>query len=130
MSGVLGLLVAGAGAPGIINGALPAGGAFASTATWRLNNDGTYTISGQSDANWVTPAASVIAAQYQVKVDVTLASFSTGTTGTWLDLSSTQTWTIDSAGDPESVTFDVSFREKATGIVRSTQTGLTLTADA
>lgn len=118
------------GAPGVINGALPNGALAAATATWRLNNDGTYTIDGQPAGNWVTPASATVAAFYQVKVDITLGAFSTGTTGSYVDLSSTRTWTMDSAGDPESVTFDVTFREKAAGLVRSTQTGLTLAADA
>lgn len=130
MPGVLGVLLGTGGAPGVINDSLPVGAALAATATWRLNNDGTYTISGESDANWVTPANTTVAAFYQVKVDITLGAFSTGTTGSYVDLSSTQTWTMDSAGDPESVTFDVTIREKATGIVRSVQTGLTLAADA
>src|SRR3990167_2007421 len=112
------------GAPGVINAALPNGSvAGSATATWQLNNDGSLTVSGSS-GNWVTPATAGVAALYQVKVDVTLGSFSTGTTGSYLDLSTTRTWTIVSAGDPESVTFTVTIREKATGIVRRTQAGV------
>ena len=113
----------------MINAALPNGSvAGSATATWQLNNDGSLTVSGSS-GNWVTPATAGVAALYQVKVDVTLGSFSTGTTGSYLDLSTTRTWTIVSAGDPESVTFTVTIREKATGIVRRTQAGVTLSAD-
>ena len=115
------------GAPGVIMSASPDGVGTA-TATYQLKNDGTYAISPSETGNWVTPASSTIAAYYQVKVDVTLNSFSTGTTATWLDLSTTRTWTLDSAGDLETVTFDVSFREKASGIVRRVITGVTLQA--
>lgn len=126
MSGALAAVVGSAGgAPGAINGALPNGSGVGS-ASWQLKNDGTYVISGQANANWVTPAAAAVAAFYQVKVDNTGgAAFDTGTLGTWEDLSSTRTWTLASPGV---AAFTVSIREKATGIVRTVQAGKGLTA--
>ena len=116
------LLLGMGGAAGIINGAIVAS-AEASPALFSVLNTGAYTDTSLSfTGNWVTPATTTIAAQYQVKVDATSGSFSSGTTGTWLDCSSHQSWTKSSG----SVTFTISFREKATGIVRSVQTGLVL----
>ena len=113
--------------PGVINGSIPNGSGGGAGATFQLKNDGTYVITGNSNANWVTPAAAVVAAFYQVKVDNTGgAAFASGTLGTYEDLSSTRTWTIDPAGG--TAVFTVTIREKATGIVRSTQTGKTLAA--
>lgn len=108
-------------APGAINTTLPNGGGVGS-AGWSLLNDGTYSITGVSNGNWVTPATAASAAYYEVKVDVTSGSFATGTTGSYLSLGTTRSWTATG-----SVQFTVTIREILTGIVRSTQTGLTLT---
>ena len=121
MSGVL-AVVGLSGAPGIINGAL-GGSEEASPAFFIIDNDGSYDQTAGSLGAWVTPANATVAAHYQVKVDATSGTFSSGTTGTWLDCSSDNAWT-KSGG---SVTFTISFREKASGIVRSTQAGLVLT---
>lgn len=124
MPGVLNMLLASGSPPGIVNGGLPNGGALG-TATFQLNNDGSATISGSGAVNWVTPANASVAALYEVKVDVTGGAFASGTTGTWLDMATTRTWT-DAAGG-SGVTFTVSFRDKATSTIRSTQAGITLT---
>lgn len=129
MSGVLNTMLAVGGAPGVINDSLPDGIANGACG-FTLNSDGTYAISTSQTGNWVTPASTTVAAYYQVKVDATSGAFSTGTTGAWLDMSGNHSWSLNppaSAGS-EFVTFTVTFREKATGIVRSTQTGLTLEA--
>ncbi len=125
MSGFMQVMLATYGAPGVINGSLPNGGVSdPADATWQLSNDGSYSISGASAGNWVDPASSTVAAYYQVKVDATSGAFSSGGTGSWLDLSTSRAWTKTSVG---SVTFTVTIREKASGTVRSTQTGVTLT---
>jgi hypothetical protein len=113
------------GVPGVINGALPSG-TTETEATFFLENNGAYDIVGAT-GNWVTPATSVVAAFYQVRVDVTAGGFATGTTGTWLDMSSNRTWVCQD-GVAASATFTISFREKATTVVRSTQAGIVLTA--
>lgn len=108
---------------GAINQSLPNGTQIVSS-VWQLNNDGTYTIAGVSDANWVTPASAPIAALYQVKVDVTSGSFTAGdTTGSFLDLSTTRGWAKTGAGTVE---FTVTIREKASTTVRTVQAGHTL----
>jgi hypothetical protein len=119
------LLGATGGAPGVINGSLP-NGTLETEATFFLQNTGAYEIAGVA-GSWVAPANSTVAAFYQVKVDVTSGGFASGTTGTWLDMSSSRTWTCQD-GVAVSATFTVTFREKASQVVRSTQAGVVLTA--
>lgn len=122
MSGAVGAMMFGAGgAQGVINGALP-NGVGAGSAAFQLLNDGTYSITPSQTGNWVTPASASLAAQYEVKIDETIGTFTTGTVGSYVALSSTQTWTVTGV----SVQFTVTFREAATQVVRSTQTGVTL----
>lgn len=109
-------------AQGVINGAIPSGSAPI-TDNLTLNNDGTYQVA-VSTGNWVTPATTVIAAYYQVKVDVTSGSFTSGdVTGSFLDSSVTRQWLKGAVG---TVVCTITFREKASGIVRSVQTGVTI----
>lgn len=130
MGGVGQLLMAlmSAGSPGVINqtpgwpsGTDPGG------VTLSVANNGGYSVSGGSPASgtWVTPAVAEVIAYYQIKVDATSGSFSSGTTGTWLDLTSTRTWTRDAGADVE---FTLSIREKATTRVRLTLTDQALIA--
>lgn len=123
MSGALVALLASARAAGVIQSIPDASGA--PSALWSLLNDGTYSVSGQSISYWVTPASAPVAALYQVKTDVTAGSFDTDpSSGAYLDLSTTRTWEKTSPG---TVTFTVTIREKATGQVRSVQTGKSIT---
>src|SRR5688572_6615318 len=126
MSGALVAILGTAGAPGIINGSLPNGtedaGGGTDVATWQLQDDGDYAITNNDSAlsgDWVTPSETSVAALYQVRVDPTSGSFTDGpgaipsaSTGTYLDCSTTRSWFCNSG----SVTFDVSFREKASGL--------------
>lgn len=117
MSGILGVLLGQSGAPGFIN---PSAGWPSATspggASLNVNNDGTFSGSGSPGGNWVFPATAEIAAGYQIKVDETSGTFTTGTTGTWQDLSTSRSWSAISTA----VTFTLSIREKATTIVRLT----------
>ncbi len=109
------------GVPGVVGGA---GNGLAGTAIqYDIKNDGNWTYTGVGNAAWVTPATSAVAAGFQVKLDITGGSLNTGTTGTFLDCSTTRSWTKTSVGV---CTFTLTWREKATGIVRKTQTGLTI----
>lgn len=120
MSGALAVLLGMSGAPGVINGALPDSTSSVGGAGFELQNDGDCVASngaGTSTVDWVSPSDTTTAAYYEVKVDATSGAFSSGTTGTWLALSSSRSWTINTG----SVTFDVSIREAATAIVRTTQ---------
>jgi len=123
MGGVLALLSR--GAAGAINGALPHGSGVGGTQTWQLNNDGSYTIAGAAGGDWLTPSEAALAADWEVKIDVTVGAFATGATGTWLALSSSRAWTTDEPTS-SSCTFTVSFRDKHTTVVRSTQAGVML----
>lgn len=96
-------------------------------ANWNVNSDGTYSVSGPGSGNWLEPPNASLAALYEIKVDVTAGSFSSGTTGAWLALSSSRSWTRTLIG---SVTFDVSFRLASDGTVVHTTTGRTLQVTA
>lgn len=119
MSGVLAAAL-GFGAPGLLNQSSWADAADPGGASLNVNNDGTFDGSGSPGGDWVTPALASVAAFYQIKVDATSGSFSSGTTGTWLDLSSTQSWSRN-AGD--SVGFALQIREKLSTLVRLSITG-------
>jgi len=117
MSGALSVVASLAGAPGTINMADVFNSAGAPR-TFDVNADGTYDIGSDTAISYVVPATAGIAAFYQVKVDVTAGAFSSGSsTGTWIDCSSAPSWVKSAAG---TVSFDVSFREKATGLARGT----------
>lgn len=120
MSGALAAMLVGGGAPGILS-TVP-GASNALSASWQLVNDGTYSVGdgagGASTGNWVTPATAPVAAYYQVKTVVTAGSFTTDpSAGSYLDLSTSRIWIKSVVG---TVSFDVTVREKATGIVRLT----------
>lgn len=120
MSGALAAMIGLSGAPGVINGALPDSTSSVGGAGFELQNDGDCVASngaGTGTVDWVTPSDTTTAAYYEAKVDATAGSFSSGTTGTWLALSSSRSWTINTG----SVTFNVSIREAVTGLVRTTQ---------
>jgi len=124
VSGALAELLGLGGAPGVVNSSIPNASGVGNAGITLLNN-GTYTSSGNSGGNWVAPASSVIAAFYQVKTDVTAGAFSNDpSAGSWIDLSTTRLWDKQVVG---TVTFTLSIREKATGRVRTTQAGITIT---
>lgn len=122
MSGALAWLRALGRAAGIIQAI--SNGSGVSPQSFGVNSNGQY-ANGGSAGNWVVPTNAATAANYQVKVDVTGGSFTSGeVTGTYVDCSSTRTWTRTGAG---TVTFTVTFREKGSGVVRGSTAGVTLT---
>jgi hypothetical protein len=103
--------------------------AGASPASFRIGNDGVvYAPVGGGDLisqySWLLAGA---AGDYEVRVDVTSGSLSTGTAGTWLNCGTTQTWTRQSgAGTFQSCTFTVQMRRASDGTVLATaEIGLT-----
>lgn len=118
---MFGRLTCDVGAPGTLTGTLSSVSGV-SPCDYTVKNDGNIESLGATVEAWVTPTNSTIAAFYEVKVDATSGTFDSGTTGTWLDCSTSRSW-LKSSG---TVTFTISFREKASGLVRKTQTGLTL----
>ena len=119
MSGALLVAAAHLRAPGVIQTSIGSGSA-ASNCTLVLKNDGAYTMSGAGGGAWVAPAVAAVAQHYQVKVDMVSGTLSSGTTGTWIDCDSAdsnRTW-VENSG---SCVITLTYREKATGLVRGTQ---------
>lgn len=120
MSGATAMMMASVGAPGIL--AVVPGASNSFSASWEMHNDGTYLVGdglgGAATGPWVAPTNATVAAFYQVKTAVTAGAFSVDpSAGSFIDLSSTRIWSKSSVG---TVTFTVTIREKATGIVRQT----------
>jgi hypothetical protein len=108
------------------------GGGRNATAGYRLTSGGqvqsqinlTFTTLEQ----WCTPTTE--ASNYEVLVTVTSGSLSTGTAGSWLALSSTQTWTRTATiGNSNTCVFTVEIRRVGTATVLDSAT-ITLEADA
>lgn len=108
------------------------GGSRNATAGYRLTSGGqvqsqinlTFTTLEQ----WCTPTTE--ASNYEVLVTVTSGSLSTGTAGSWLALSSTQTWTRTATiGTANTCVFTVEIRRVGTFTVLDSAT-ITLEADA
>lgn len=99
----------------------------AASTTFRLNTDGTITATGNltsySDTNWYEPTTTGIGSSYQVQVTATGDTSSlSGSTGTYLTISSARSWTLFSTGEPKAVTLSVSVRDVATSTVQDTAT--------
>lgn len=104
---------------------LPGDSAVGSPAGLSLGGNGLYTkVSNFSTGAWLLPSTSEMAAQWECKVTVTSGSLSSGTTGSWVNMASGDTWARNTAG---SATLTFEFRDKATQTVRKTQTGVTIT---
>lgn len=90
---------------------------------YATNAAGTYT----SRYKWLTGSGT--GTDYDVRATVTSGSVSSGTTGSWLDLASDQTWTrTGTAGNATSVVLTVEIRDTATTNVLATAS-ITLTCD-
>ena len=123
MSGIMFAIVGASGAPGVINGSLP-NESHALAAGIQLTNDGTYSYVSGLSGNWVSPASTTVAAYYQVKSVITSGSLTTDpSAGSYIDCSTTRTWAQTGSGG---ATLTLTFREKASGIVRHVQTGLSI----
>ena len=80
-------------------------------------SSGTETIE-----NWVTPT-SAAGANYEARATVNTGSLSSGTTGAWTALSSTQTWNVTrSTVGSKNCTFTVEIRRASSGTVLDTVT--------
>jgi hypothetical protein len=115
-----------AGSPGAIQ-TIPSLSSSTGDTELQLQNDGDLatTQDGVVDtsADWVLPATAAVAAQWEVKVDPTSGSMN-GTTGSWLSLGTTRSWSKTSGTG--TCTYTISFRSG--GVVWKTQTGVTITA--
>lgn len=109
------------------------GGASSANAEYRLGADGkVYTRTGGGSytniETWCTPTAQ--ASNYEVYVTVTTGSLSSGTSGSWLALSSDRTWTrTANIGSNQLCIFTAQIRRIGSTTVIDSAT-ITLEADA
>lgn len=106
------------------------------TSTYELNSAGTVVFSANPAA--ISPPAGVFetwlvvgtAGLYEARVTVTSGSLTSGTTGTWLALSTSRQWEVSRATTGSSnVTFTLEIRRASDGTVLDTAT-ITLAANA
>ena len=109
------------------------GGARDATTGYRLTSAGAaqtlVNTTFTTQETWCTPTSEAV--NYDVLVDnVTGSGLTTGTVGSWVSLSTTQTWTlVASIGTNAITTFNVSIRRTGTLTVLDTAT-ITLESDA
>lgn len=109
------------------------GGARDALVGYRLTSTGlAQTQSGTGSfgtvETWCTPTGEAV--NYEALVTVTSGTLTSGTSGSWIALSTTRTWTRDaSIGLNELCVFTVEIRRTGTGTVLDTAT-ITLEADA
>lgn len=98
----------------------------AGLATKTESGSGTTTL-----GNWVTPTGSAGAA-YEARATVTSGALTSGTTGSWLALSTTREWecyaTYTGGVVVETATITVEIRRASDSVVLATATGIVLTA--
>ncbi|WP_167755567.1 hypothetical protein [Vitreimonas flagellata] len=78
--------------------------------------------------DWIAPKAAAGAA-YECRVTLNSGTLSSGTTGVWLALSSTRTWTVSASSTLKTCNFTVEIRDAASGAVLATAT-IILTAES
>ena len=93
------------------------------TAGYQLTNTGKVQRNGTGSGgsyvdveNWVNPT-SLAGAGYECKVTIALGTLSSGTSGSWLALSSTRTWEVSASSTTKSCTFTVEIRDAASLVV-------------
>jgi len=91
------------------------------TATLTLTSAGGYTSTNDSSGNWVTPTSG--ASGYDVRMTFLSGNAITGTTGTWLNMASNQSWSISAnPGNAKTATCTIEIRTATTGPVLQTKT--------
>ena len=115
---------------GLTISAIGSGGA--QTATYTLESDGDViiatTVDGSLDAgDWISPKASA-PSDYEVQATLVSGTLSTGTTGSWLALSSNRSWTLQrvTVGVATQVTLTIEIRKGSGAVLASA----TVTLDA
>jgi hypothetical protein len=103
--------------------------------TFSVNSDGTVLVTGDTSGtldsyNWLTPTTG--STSYYVRATPTSGTFSSGTTGTWLALTSNRTWitefTSNSPGS-KSTTADIEIATDSAGTNVVVSASITLTAE-
>ena len=115
---------------GLTISAIGSGGA--QTATYTLESDGDVmsatTDGGSVDAgDWIDPKANA-PSDYEVQATLVSGTLSTGTTGSWLALSSNRSWTLQrvTVGAATQVTLTIEIRKGSGAVLASA----TVTLDA
>lgn len=101
--------------------------------TLAINSNGSLTATGDNvgpldSYDWITPTAG--STTYFVRATLIGGSFSTGTTGTWLALTSNRTWSVSQSGagtQTANATFEIASDSGGTNVVASAN--IILTAD-
>ena len=115
-------IVGGAGGTKALNQALDGAGTTVgdvavspgtATASVTVATSGLITFSGSSDPGDKTYLFYGSSSDYEVFATVTAGSVSSGTTGSWLALSSARTWTKSTTGTLTSCTIELEIREVA-----------------
>jgi hypothetical protein len=115
---------------GLTISAIGSGGA--QTATYTLESDGDViiatTVDGSLDAgDWISPKASA-PSDYEVQATLNAGTLTSGTTGSWLALSSNRSWTLQrvTVGVATQVTLTIEIRKGSGAVLASA----TVTLDA
>lgn len=105
--------------------------------TLNINSDGTVVATGANTGtlasyNWITPTTG--STTYYVRATLTSGTFTSGTTGTWLALSSNRSWntayTSDTPGNKATTaTFEIATDSGGTNVVVSASISLEAIVD-
>lgn len=140
MSGIMTALAGGVGLPRVVDPIQVFGledeetTPTSATCSLALTQAGLITTTGNgssADPTWCVPKNLTVGDGYWARLDVTAGSSPTGSaTGSWLQLSSTRTWTWTQAGlGSTSATFNLRIAEDSGGVsVVGTVTGVLVSA--
>lgn len=87
------------------------------TATYTIGNDGFVKRNGINAYQWL--AAGRAAADYDVFATLSVGSLFSGTTGAWLNLATSRSWSVrqnSAIGEPELAAIDVQIRSVVSGV--------------
>jgi len=121
VSGFLGILLAGGDTFGVISGTATSSAptSSAATATLNVNSDGSFNLIGSDtgtvNGSWIKPNRTGVGNSYWVRFTITSGTVTTGTTGSWLALSSNQSWTKSATNGAASVTGTLEIATDAAG---------------
>lgn len=90
----------------------------AATATYQLANNGDINVNGSDVGDWINPKAAAGAA-YECQATVLSGSFTSGTFGSWLALSSSRSWALtnSSAGTTATASMTLEIRRTLDNLV-------------
>lgn len=104
-----------------------AAGSGVQSASFSLESDGDIAINGSDVGDWLSPK-SAAPSLYEVRATVVSGSVSSGTTGSWLALTSTRTWTrldSDNNGSAQECVLTIEVRYNGGAVLDSSTVTLT-----